>query len=75
MELGGVIALCARARGEPSSARCEQRLSDGSPLARANPCASALESRKRRTNLGTAGAKLRKCTPVSCFLSPDLRAL
>ncbi len=41
--LGGVTSLCARSRGEPSSARCEQRLSDGSPLARANPCAPAPE--------------------------------
>ncbi len=41
--LGGVTALCARSRGEPSSAHCEQRLSDGSPLARANPCVPAPE--------------------------------
>jgi len=40
---GGAAALCARTRGEPSSARCEQRLSDGSPLARAIPCAPAPE--------------------------------
>ena len=33
---GGVAVLCARTRGKPSSARCEQRLSDGSPLVRAN---------------------------------------
>ena len=38
-----VTSLCARSRGEPSSAHCEQRLSDGSPLARANPCAPAPE--------------------------------
>ena len=40
---GGVTSLCARSRGEPSSAHCEQRLSDGSPLARAIPCAPAPE--------------------------------
>ena len=40
---GGVTSLYARTRGEPSSARCEQRLSDGSPLARAIPCAPAPE--------------------------------
>ena len=39
----GVASLCARSRGEPSSAHCEQRLSDGSPLARANPCTPAPE--------------------------------
>jgi hypothetical protein len=65
--LGWVTALCARARGEPSSAHCEQRLSDGSPLARANPCAPAPENRQRRTNQGKADAKLRKCNPVSRF--------
>ena len=31
--LGGVAALCARTRGEPSSARCKQRLSE-----RLTPC-------------------------------------
>ena len=38
-----MTSLCARSRGEPSSAHCEQRVSDGSPLARANPCAPAPE--------------------------------
>ena len=52
---GGVTSLCARSRGEPSSARCEQRLSDGSPLARAIPCAPAPEcgeTRKRERQPG-----------------------
>ncbi len=39
----GTASLRARARGKPSSAHCAQRLSDGSPLARANPCAPAPE--------------------------------
>ncbi len=38
-----VASRCARSRGEPSSAHCEQRLSDGSPLARSIPCAPAPE--------------------------------
>jgi len=33
----GAAALAAPTRGEPPSARCEQRLSGGSPLADANP--------------------------------------
>ena len=40
---GGVTSLCARSRGEPSSAHCEQRLSDGSPLARSISCTPAPE--------------------------------
>ena len=51
---GGAAALCARSRGEPSSAHCEQRLSDGSPLARANPCAPAPEYGEKVTRISVS---------------------
>ena len=57
--LGGAASLCARSRGEPSSAHCEQRLSDGSPLARAIPCVPAPECGDTREK-ETAGKRLTK---------------
>jgi hypothetical protein len=45
MEWSWVTALCALTRGKPSSAHCEQRLSDGSPLARANLGGAMVSSR------------------------------
>jgi hypothetical protein len=59
------MALCAQPRGEPYSARCKQRLSDGSPLARANLGVPAPESRQQRADQGKADAKPRQCNPVS----------
>jgi hypothetical protein len=45
VEWSGVTALCTLTRGKPSSAHCEQRLSDGSPLARANLGGAMVSSR------------------------------
>ena len=52
--LGGVVALCAQTRGEPPSARCEQRLSGGSPLVWAG--------------LGTPGAECGEGRGLICAL-------
>ena len=75
---GGVTSLCARTRGEPSSAHCEQRLSDGSPLARAIPCAPAPEygvTREKEKSGSKAGKTMQPTSerqPV--FLSPPPHA-
>ena len=71
-------SLCARTRGEPSSARCEQRLSDGSPLARAIPCAPAVSihdfctrcRRKRVAGLRRLRAEVVARPPASSGESP-----
>jgi hypothetical protein len=73
--LGWVTALCAPPRGEPSSAHCKQRLSDGSPLGRANLCAPAPANRKRRA-VNEPGESRRKAEEVQPgFPPPNLCAL
>ena len=70
----GVSSLCARSRGEPSSARCEQRLSE-----RLTPCpcdpVCACTGMRGHTKNGTSGRTTQRgATQPLHFLSPTTHA-
>ena len=71
---GGVTSLCARSRGEPSSAHCEQRLSERLTPCPCDPvCACTgmrghVEKGKKRANDATRSQR------TAAFLSPHPHA-
>jgi len=62
----GAASLCARTRGEPSSARCEQRLSE-----RLTPCpcdpVCACTGRRGHTEKGTSGPTMQRGAKAPCI--------
>lgn len=59
--LEGVVALCARTRGEPSSARCEQRLSERLTPCPCEPVCACIGMRGHAGN-GTSGPTMQRGT-------------